>query len=50
MNDTLYDQLEQAMSEAENARCDVYQEALRRGKAEKFAIDAIRRVIVLLSF
>ncbi|XP_057454645.1 U-box domain-containing protein 33-like isoform X2 [Lotus japonicus] len=43
MNDTLYDQLEQAMSEAENARCDVYQEALRRGKAEKFAIDAIRR-------
>ena len=48
MDDTLYDQLEQAMGEAENARRDTYQETIRRGKAEKSAIDAIRRVTVLL--
>ncbi|KAK7389946.1 hypothetical protein VNO78_25243 [Psophocarpus tetragonolobus] len=39
----LYDQLEQAMAEAANARQDAYQEAVRRGKAEKAAIDAIRK-------
>ncbi|KAJ1408635.1 Rossmann-like alpha/beta/alpha sandwich fold [Sesbania bispinosa] len=48
MNDTLYDQLEQAMAEAENATRNAYQETCRRGKAEKDAIEAIRRVTVLL--
>ncbi|OIW21427.1 hypothetical protein TanjilG_03461 [Lupinus angustifolius] len=42
--DTLYDQLEQVMAEAENARRDAYHEIVRRGKAEKEAIDAIRKV------
>ncbi|XP_061341300.1 U-box domain-containing protein 33-like isoform X2 [Gastrolobium bilobum] len=43
MDDTLYDQLEQAMAEAEIARLDAYQETVRRGIAQKDAIDAIRR-------
>ncbi|KAF7844531.1 U-box domain-containing protein 33 isoform X1 [Senna tora] len=43
MDYTLYDQLEQAMSEAENARQEAYQETVRRGKAEKNAIAAIHR-------
>lgn len=44
MDDALYDLLEQAMVEAENARLDAYQEAVKRGKAEKEAIDAMRKV------
>ncbi|XP_061341262.1 U-box domain-containing protein 33-like isoform X1 [Gastrolobium bilobum] len=43
MDDTLYDQLEQAMAEAENARRDAYQETVTSGIAQKNAIDAIRR-------
>ncbi|KAM2280342.1 hypothetical protein ACFX1S_041075 [Malus domestica] len=43
VDDTLYDHLEQAMSEAENAKRDAFHEGIRRGKAEKDAIDAIRR-------
>ncbi|KAJ7951146.1 putative U-box domain-containing protein kinase family protein [Quillaja saponaria] len=43
VDDTLYDQLEQAMAEAENARREAYQETLRRGKAEKDAIEAMRK-------
>ncbi|KAK7295091.1 hypothetical protein RJT34_17994 [Clitoria ternatea] len=43
MNDTIYDQLEQAMAEAENATRNAYQETMRRGKAEKDAFEAIRR-------
>ncbi|WJX82980.1 hypothetical protein P8452_65677 [Trifolium repens] len=43
VNDMLYDQLEQAMSEANNATRHAYQETFRRGKAEKDAIEAIRR-------
>ncbi|XP_020217130.1 U-box domain-containing protein 33 isoform X2 [Cajanus cajan] len=43
MDDAVYDQIEQAMAEAANARRDAYQETVRRGKAEKDAIDAIRR-------
>ncbi|TKY63926.1 U-box domain-containing protein 33 [Spatholobus suberectus] len=43
MDDALYDQLEQAMAEASNARWDAYQETVKRGKAEKDAIDAIRK-------
>ncbi|XP_004492744.1 U-box domain-containing protein 33 isoform X2 [Cicer arietinum] len=43
VNDTLYDQLEQAMSEAHNATRNAYQETFRRGKAEKEAIEAIRK-------
>ncbi|KAM1707581.1 hypothetical protein ACFX13_000721 [Malus domestica] len=43
VDDTLYDHLEQVMIEAENAKRDAFQEGIRRGKAEKDAIDAIRR-------
>lgn len=32
------------MAEAENSRREAFEEALRRGKAEKDAIEAIRRV------
>lgn len=49
MNDTLFDQLEQAMAEAHNATRHAYQETFRRGKAEKDAIESIRRVTVLFS-
>ena len=48
MDDALYDQLEQAMAEAVNSKRDAYQETVRRGNAEKNAIDAIRRVPFLL--
>ena len=44
IDDALYDQLEQAMAEARNARREAFQETVKRGKAEKDAIDAIRRV------
>ncbi|XP_027907221.1 U-box domain-containing protein 33-like isoform X2 [Vigna unguiculata] len=43
MDDALYGQLEQAMAEAWNVRQDAYQETVRRMKAEKEAIDAIRK-------
>uniref|UniRef100_A0A2N9F7D2 RING-type E3 ubiquitin transferase n=1 Tax=Fagus sylvatica TaxID=28930 RepID=A0A2N9F7D2_FAGSY len=43
IDDTLYAQLEKAMAEAENARREAFQEADRRGKAEKNAIEAMRR-------
>ncbi|KAI9109852.1 hypothetical protein K1719_018893 [Acacia pycnantha] len=43
MDDTLYDQLEAALSEAENARRGAFQETLKRGKAEKDALEAMRR-------
>ncbi|KAK4266842.1 hypothetical protein QN277_023710 [Acacia crassicarpa] len=43
MDDTLYYQLEVAMSEAENARREAFQETLKRGKAEKDALEAMRR-------
>ncbi|KAK4849012.1 hypothetical protein QYF36_019742 [Acer negundo] len=43
IDDTLYDQLAQAMAEAENSRREAFEEALRRGKAEKDAIESIRR-------
>ncbi|KAK9202323.1 hypothetical protein WN944_017533 [Citrus x changshan-huyou] len=43
VDDTLYDQLAQAMAEAENSRREAFEEALRRGKAEKDAIESIRR-------
>ncbi|GAV81731.1 Pkinase domain-containing protein/U-box domain-containing protein [Cephalotus follicularis] len=39
----LYEQLEQAMTEAENSRREAFEEAIRRGKAEKGAIEAIRK-------
>ncbi|WJX86961.1 hypothetical protein P8452_69201 [Trifolium repens] len=42
-DDSLYDQLEQAMAEAEKARRDAYQETVRRRKAEKDVIDALRK-------
>ncbi|KAK9273562.1 hypothetical protein L1049_018372 [Liquidambar formosana] len=42
-DDKLYYQLEQAMAEAENARREAFEETVRRGKAEKDAIEAIRR-------
>ncbi|ONI23124.1 hypothetical protein PRUPE_2G170900 [Prunus persica] len=43
IDDSLYDHLEQAMAEAENAKREAFREGIRRGKAEKDAIDAIRR-------
>ncbi|KAE9595512.1 hypothetical protein Lal_00030468 [Lupinus albus] len=43
MDETLYDQLEHFMAQAENARRDAYREIVRRGKAEKEAFDAIRK-------
>ncbi|EXB30880.1 U-box domain-containing protein 33 [Morus notabilis] len=43
IDDTLYDHLEQSLAEAENAKREAFQEAVRRGKAEKDAINAIRR-------
>ncbi|XP_057754675.1 U-box domain-containing protein 33 isoform X2 [Arachis stenosperma] len=43
MNDTIYDQLELAMAEAERATRNAYQETYRRGKAEKEAIEAMRK-------
>lgn len=43
IDDTLYDQLAQAMAEAQNSRREAYEEASRRGKAEKDAIDSIRK-------
>ncbi|XP_028790027.1 U-box domain-containing protein 33 isoform X1 [Neltuma alba] len=43
MDDSLYYQLEQAMYEAETARRNAFQETLRRGRAEKDALDAMRR-------
>ncbi|XP_058743983.1 U-box domain-containing protein 33-like isoform X1 [Vicia villosa] len=41
--DSVYDQLEQAMAEAEKARWEAYRETVRRRKAEKDLIDAIRK-------
>lgn len=43
VDETLFDQLEKAMAEARNARREAFQETINRGKAEKDAIDAIRR-------
>ncbi|KAK2992638.1 hypothetical protein RJ640_023948 [Escallonia rubra] len=42
-DDGLYDQLEQAMVEAENSKREAFEESIRRRKAEKDAIEAIRR-------
>ncbi|KAI3703195.1 hypothetical protein L1987_73099 [Smallanthus sonchifolius] len=44
MNDELYDQLIQAMAEADNSKKDAFEESIRRRKAEKDAIEAKRRV------
>lgn len=44
MHDEIYDRIEQAMAEAEKSRRDAYEESIRRRKAEKDAIEAIRRV------
>ncbi|KAF2315302.1 hypothetical protein GH714_038764 [Hevea brasiliensis] len=43
IDDPLYDQLEQAMSEAENSRREAFEETVRRAKAERDAREAIRR-------
>lgn len=44
IEDPLYDQLEQAVSEAVNLRREAFEAAVRRAKAERDAIEAIRRV------
>ncbi|CAI9277992.1 unnamed protein product [Lactuca saligna] len=44
VNDELYDQLVQAMAEADNSKRDAFEESLRRRKAEKAAMEAKRRV------
>ncbi|KAI3436919.1 uncharacterized protein J3R85_005961 [Psidium guajava] len=46
-NNELYKQLDRAMAEAANAKREAYEEWIRRQEAEKTAIDATRRVIVL---
>ncbi|XP_047315765.1 U-box domain-containing protein 33-like [Impatiens glandulifera] len=43
LNDDIYDQLEQAMTEAENARREAFEESIRRRKAERDSIEANRR-------
>ncbi|KAM7260888.1 hypothetical protein ACFE04_026363 [Oxalis oulophora] len=42
-DDALYHQLQQVMAEASNSRKEAFEEAVRRGKAERNAIDAIRK-------
>ncbi|GKC31018.1 U-box domain-containing protein kinase family protein, partial [Tanacetum coccineum] len=43
MHDELYDQLEQAMAEADTYKQDAFEESIRRRKAEKDAMDARRK-------
>ncbi|KNA19456.1 hypothetical protein SOVF_061300 isoform A [Spinacia oleracea] len=43
MNDDLYDQLVQAMEEADNSKREAFEESMRRRKAEKEAMEAIRK-------
>ncbi|XP_010241879.1 PREDICTED: U-box domain-containing protein 33-like isoform X2 [Nelumbo nucifera] len=43
VNDELYDQLLQAMADAENSKQEAFEESVRRRKAERDAIEAIRR-------
>ncbi|KAL2892228.1 U-box domain-containing protein 33 [Bienertia sinuspersici] len=43
MNDDLYDKLVLAMKEAENSRREAFDESMRRRKAEKEALEAIRK-------
>ncbi|KAF8412250.1 hypothetical protein HHK36_000210 [Tetracentron sinense] len=43
LNDELYDQLEQAMVEAENSKREAFAESVRRRNSEKDSIDAIRK-------
>lgn len=50
MDDDLYDQLVQAMTEAGNSKREAFEESIRRQKAEKAAMDAIRRVSVQKTF
>lgn len=42
-SENLYDQLERTMVEAESSRREAFEESIRRRKAEKNAIEAIRR-------
>ncbi|KAI3701216.1 hypothetical protein L2E82_45865 [Cichorium intybus] len=44
VNDELYDQLVQAMAEADNSKRDAFEESIRRRKAEQDAIEAKRRI------
>lgn len=47
MNDDLYDQLVQAMEEADNSKREAFEESMRRRKAEKEAMEAIRKVTTI---
>ena len=44
LNDALCNQLDQAIIEAETAKREAFEESMRRRKAEKDAIEAIRKV------
>ncbi|XP_071685749.1 U-box domain-containing protein 33-like [Rutidosis leptorrhynchoides] len=44
MHDELFDQIEQAMAEAESSKRDAFEESTRRSRAEKDAIESKRRV------
>nr|GEW25674.1 U-box domain-containing protein kinase family protein [Tanacetum cinerariifolium] len=45
VNDELYDQLEQAMSETDTSERDAFEESIRLKKAEKDAMDAKQGII-----
>lgn len=49
IDDSLCNQLERALVEAENAKRAALEEAINRGKAEKDFLDAVRRVNLLFS-
>lgn len=44
MDAELYDRLREAQVEAENSKHEAYKESLKRQKAERDAIDALRKV------
>lgn len=47
MDDALYNQLDQAIAEAESAKQEAFQESMRCRKAEKDSVEAICKVEVL---
>lgn len=49
-DDDPYEQLEQAMTEAENSKREAFEESMRRLKAEKKALVAARKVSVQKNF
>lgn len=48
-DESLYIQLERAITDAANAKREAFREAMKRAKAEKDLGDAIRRVILFVN-